>query len=110
MMAQLLQCCDWHMPDFFAVLAADLDAAFARVSTDNYRELLAKHQGSLYVPEPAADDFVYRILTAERDAIMAHSLRAVADVEGPSKTIVAVVGELLISEHSTPACCEVWHM
>jgi pheromone shutdown protein TraB len=44
------------------------------------------------MPLPATDDCVYRILTAERDAIMAHSLRAVADVEGPSKTVVAVVG------------------
>lgn len=77
---------------FLLFAAADLDAAFARLSNDNYRELLAKHRGSLYVPQPDAGDCVYRILTAERNAIMAHSLRAVADVEGPAKTVVAVVG------------------
>lgn len=72
--------------------AADIDAAFGRISTDNYREMLAKDQGSTYVPKPAVDDCVFRILTAERDAIMAHSLRAVADVEGPANKVVAVVG------------------
>ena len=54
--------------------------------------MLAKDRGSVYVPKPAMDDCVFRILTAERDAIMAHSLRAVADVEGPANKIVAVVG------------------
>lgn len=83
---------DYHILESCA--AADLDAAFARLSTDNYRELLAKHQGHSYTPPVPADDCVYDILTAERDAIMAHTLRSVADVEGAATSVVGVVGGL----------------
>ncbi len=76
--------------------SADLDSAFGRLSAANYRALLAKHRDAPPVDEPA-DDCVHCIMIAERDAVIAHSLRRAARLAGASSVIVGVVGEPLAS-------------
>ena len=84
-------------PPTCCCFCADLDIAFGQLSAKNYQELLAKHRDSSSPSlgndhEPAIDDCVSTIIMEERDAVLAHSLRRAAQLAGPSRQVVGVVG------------------
>ena len=83
---------------------SDLDAAFARLSWQNYQELLVVHRPhsqSQQQPQhedergpPNYLDCVSTILTHERDVVLANSILRAAEQVGPSGCVAAVIGVL----------------
>lgn len=73
---------------------ADLDVAFGRISAQNYAEMLPLGPDVGLPRASGHNDCVWAIMTEERDAVLAASLRRAAEEVGPCGAVAGVVGEL----------------
>ena len=73
---------------------ADLDVAFGRISAQNYAEMLPPGPEGGLQRTSGHNDCVWAIMTEERDAVLAASLRRAADELGPCGAVAGIVGEL----------------